>query len=115
MKRTVALLMIVTASWLTLTVAGHAAPQRNAHIVGGIRLCGGPAPGRCFFQGGVVLLYRGSHLLATQHTNRQAQFSFTVSPGRYTLEARTGGVARKQTFLAHAHRTTHANILIPIP
>jgi hypothetical protein len=97
------------------TATGNASvPARNARVVGAIRLCGGPAPGRCFSQDGFVsVLDSQHHLVSSQHT-RHARFSFNLAPGAYTLEAKTGGTARRVTVLAQAHKTTKANIVIPI-
>jgi hypothetical protein len=95
-------------------VGAASSGSRDARVVGVIRLCGGPAPGRCFTQNGTVLVYSGQRLVATLRTNH-AKFSTELAPGSYALEAQTGGTHRRVTVIARAHKTTVANIVIPIP
>jgi hypothetical protein len=115
--RRAAVIVIFLALVVFPTYGDAGTSSHSARIVGSIRLCGGPAPGRCFSQAGTVTLYNAQqHLLSTKHT-KSGRFSFTVSPGTYTLQAGVGGTARtgKQTVVAHAHRTTKVNVVIPIP
>jgi hypothetical protein len=115
--RRVAVLLAVTGALLAFAASGLAKSSgSNARVVGVIRLCGGPAPGRCFNQDGVVSV-RASHLklIASQHTKRAA-FAFSLPPGHYTLEATTGGTrSRRLPVDARAHTTIKVNVVIPIP
>ncbi len=117
MKRAAVLVIFVVLVLLPACGNASASPH-GARIDGSIRLCGGPAPGRCFSQEGTVALYDAQHhLLSTQHTRHGGRFSFAVSPGTYTLQAGIAGAARvgKQTVVARAHKTTKMNVVIPIP
>lgn len=91
------------------------APLRgDAHVSGLIRLCGGPAPGRCFSQNATVtVLGAQGHVVATAKTS-QARFSFALPPGTYTLIATTGGTRGQRKVVLTANQTVQANIIIPI-
>lgn len=113
MKRTAPALALLVC---LLAGVSSATPPRGEGVVSGvIRLCGGPAPGRCFTQNGVVTVTSSEgKVVATEHT-KHAKFSFDLQPGTYALEARTGGTRGKQTVLARRGKTTTANVVIPIP
>lgn len=106
----------VVAVLVACTATGNASTStHDARIVGAIRLCGGPAPGRCFSQNGVVsVLDSQHHVVSSQHT-RHARFSFNLTPGTYALEAKTGGTRGELMVVARAHKTTKVNVVIPIP
>ena len=91
MKRTI-LLATLVGTLVIGSASGHArAPARDGRVVGVIRLCGGPAPGGCFTQDGIVLaLDAQKQIVARDHT-KHAAFSFELPAGTYVLEARTGG------------------------
>jgi len=91
------------------------APLRgDAHVSGVIRLCGGPAPGRCFSQNATVtVLDAEGQVVATART-RQARFAFALPPGAYTLVATTGGTGGRRRVVLSAGRTVQANIVIAI-
>lgn len=113
MRRTVVALSILTA--LSLTSAAASSPARTARVTGLIRLCGGPAPGRCFTQDGIVSVLNSQHkVIASEHT-KHAAFAFELAPGTYTLQATTGGTRGQKTVTARAHTTTKANVVIGIP
>jgi hypothetical protein len=86
----------------------------DAHVSGLVRLCGGPAPGRCFSQDATVtVLDAQGQVVATGKTS-QARFSFSLPPGTYTLVARTGGTRGQRKVVLKANQTVQANIVIPI-
>jgi hypothetical protein len=115
MKRAAFLLIFIGVLLASASPGVATTPARDGHVVGVIRLCGGPHPGRCFTQDGVVLaLNAQQHTLATEHTHHAA-FSFVLPAGTYTLEAKTGGTRGRQTVLVRRGKTTTANIVIPIP
>jgi hypothetical protein len=115
MKRTV-LLATLMCTLLVSAASGQASmPARDGRVVGVIRLCGGPAPGRCFTQDGVVLALNDQHQIVVSHHTQHAAFSFELPAGIYTLEAKTGGTRGKQTVLIRRGKTTTANVVIPIP
>ena len=86
----------------------------DAHVSGLVRLCGGPAPSRCFPQDATVtVLAAQGQVVATGKTS-QARFSFSLPPGTYTLVARTGGTRGQRKVVLKANQTVQANIVIPI-
>lgn len=108
--------LIFTGALLATAAPGAATtPAHDGRVVGVIRLCGGPAPGRCFTQDGVVLVRNAQRqTVASEHTHHAA-FSFGLLAGTYTLEAKTGGTRGTQTVLVRRGKTTTANVVIPIP
>jgi hypothetical protein len=87
----------------------------DADVSGLVRLCGGPAPSRCFYQDATVtVLDPRSEVVATGKTSH-ARFFFSLPPGTYTLVARTGGTRGQRKVTLTAHHTMQANIVIPIP
>ena len=94
---------------------GSAATAPRGRVTGLIRLCGGPAPGRCFSQDGSAYVVGPRHrVIAKQHT-RHARFTFLLPPGRYTLFAQTGGTRGQRSILIKAGQVLHANVVIAIP
>jgi hypothetical protein len=118
MKRAAAPIVLLLSLAISdgLVTSGEARSlHRDARVVGVIRLCGGPAPGRCFSQDGTVsVIDSKGHLVASQQTKKGA-FSFLLAPARYILQASTGGTRGRTSIVARAHRTTTARILIAIP
>jgi hypothetical protein len=107
----ISLAVVALLSWGASGMAGAVAQGR---VNGSIRLCGGPAPSRCFLRDGTVSALRGERVVATEKTEH-ARFSFALAPGRYTLLARTGGTRGEREVSIVANRTLHANIVIPVP
>jgi hypothetical protein len=103
----------VVAQRLSTELSKLTAPASgDAHVTGLIRLCGGPAPGRCFTQTATVsVLDRAGDVVATERTSH-GRFSFALPPGTYTLVASIGG-ARRTVALA-AGDSKHENILVGI-
>jgi len=88
--------------------------EGSARVTGLVRLCGGPAPSRCFSQRAAVgVLDRAGEVVAVQATTR-ARFSFSLPPGTYSLVATTGGATGRHTVTLIAGHTVHANIVVPI-
>lgn len=113
-RRVVLVVLLTAAAALTVALSAGAATRHDARVVGHIRLCGGPAPGRCSSQRGVVSVYRRHHLVARQHS-AHGRFRFNLAPGRYTLTARSSGAHCPSRHVhARAHRTVRANIVCPI-
>jgi len=84
-------------------------------VSGSIRLCGGPAPSRCFDQEGTVsVLGRHDRLVATQRTVH-SRFSFTLPAGTYTLIVRDGDVRGQRQVRIGAGQTLRANVVIAVP
>src|ERR1700734_2823416 len=115
MRRTVLLATLTGALLVCAASVQASTPARDGRVVGVIRLCGGPAPGRCFTQDGTVTATNSKGQLVATDQTKHAAFSFNLRPGSYTLEARTGGTRRKQTVLVQRGKTTTANVVIPIP
>ncbi len=69
-----------------------------ATVVGHIRLCGGPAPSRCWTSGslvGQVVADNSSNVWVAMSQQHKGRFHFTIAtPGRYTFKAMGTG---KQT------------------
>jgi hypothetical protein len=115
MKRVAVLVACAVALVCVAAFAGGSTVPRNARVIGVIRLCGGPFPGRCFTQDGSVFVLDSKHkVVASQHT-RHAYFSFVLRPGDYKLVAKTGGTRVERSVVAKAHRTVHASIVIAVP
>jgi hypothetical protein len=117
MKRARATFALLTVIAIVPAVSQAGTSQaHDARVVGVIRLCGGPAPGGCFNQNGVVSVLNSEHqVVASEHTTHAGAFAFELAPGAYTLQASTGGTHGRNTVVAHAHKTTTANVVIPIP
>jgi hypothetical protein len=101
------LLAVVAASGATTTPRGR--------VTGLIRLCGGPAPGRCFSQDGRAYVLGARHRIVETQQTRRARFSFLLPPGQYTLVAKTGGTRGQRAIAIKAHQVLHANIVIAVP
>jgi hypothetical protein len=101
---------------LVLASASSAVTASNdGRVMGSIRLCGGPAPGRCFDQDGTVVVFNSRHRIAATQRTRRTRFSFALPPGNYTLRATTGDTRGQRSVAIKAHRTLHANVVIPVP
>jgi hypothetical protein len=108
---------LLLAAAMTALVAGTATAEmqtRTAKVLGVIRLCGGPAPSRCFHQNGLVSAIGTSGRVVASERTRHASFSFALAPGRYTLVATTGGALGQRQITLAAHETLHVNVVIPI-
>jgi len=108
-------LVLSSVCAVALLACACASAARDGRVSGSIRLCGGPAPSRCFDQDGTVsVLGRHDRLLATQRT-AHSRFSFTLPAGSYTLLARTGGTRAQRRVAITAARTLRVNIVIAVP
>lgn len=113
--RSIAVIAASAALLLGLVAASGAPTAPRGRVTGLIRLCGGPAPGRCWSQDGTAyVLGARQRIVGTQQT-RQARFSFLLPPGQYTLVAKTGGTRGQRAITIKAHQVLHANIVIPVP
>jgi hypothetical protein len=108
--RRVAVMAGCVAALLFIAAAGRATTTPYGRVIGLIRLCGGPPPGRCFSRDGTAYLLSGHRVLATQKT-RHARFSFVAEPGDYTLTATSGGLHGRRPIDVSAGRVVHANIV----
>jgi len=95
-----------------------------ATVVGHIRLCGGPAPGRCWTSGslvGQVVADNSSNLWVAMSQQHKGRFRFTIAtPGRYTFRAmgtgkQTNAVLAKTSATVRAGATTNVVLTIPVP
>ena len=95
-----------------------------ATVVGHIRLCGGPAPGRCWTSGslvGQVVADNSSNVWVAMSQQHKGRFRFTIAtPGRYTFRAmgtgkQTNAVLAKTSATVHAGATTNVVLTIPVP
>jgi len=86
----------------------------DAHVAGLIRLCGGPAPSRCFSQDGTVTVLDSHGQVVAAAKTRHARFALSLPPGTYSLVARTGGARGERTVVLGAGRTVHANVVVGI-
>jgi hypothetical protein len=87
----------------------------DAHVSGLVRLCGGPAPSRCFSQDATItVLDSHGEVVATAKTS-QARFSLSLPAGTYTLVAGTHAPRGERKVSLKANQTVQANIVIPIP
>ena len=108
-------LLVSSVCAVALLACASASAARDGRLIGSIRLCGGPAPGRCFEQDGTVsVLGRHDRLVATQRT-AHASFSFALPAGSYTLLARTGGTRGQRQIRITAGLTLRTNIVIAVP
>jgi hypothetical protein len=114
MRRTALLTGFVAVLLLAVVATGRASSTTRGRVTGLIRLCGGPAPGRCFLQNGTVSVIGPRNLVVAKQTTRHAQFLFLLAPGQYTLLAKTDSIQRERTVVVKAHQLVHANIVIPI-
>ncbi|MGA2470618.1 MAG: hypothetical protein ABSG64_08010 [Solirubrobacteraceae bacterium] len=112
MKR---LTVIVTCAALLGAACAASAAPRDAHLTGLLRLCGGPAPGRCYTENGTVEVLDAQHrVVASQHT-QGGRFSFLLAPGSYTLTTRMSDLRAQRPVTLEAHQTLHANLIIAVP
>jgi hypothetical protein len=95
-----------------------------ATVVGHIRLCGGPAPGRCWTSGslvGQVVADNSSNVWVAMSQQHKGRFRFTIAtPGRYTFRAmgtgkQTNAVLAKTSATVQAGVTTNVVLTIPVP
>lgn len=91
----------------------------DAHVMGVIRLCGGPfaqgrASTRCSSQDGTVTVVDSQGRVAATARTSHARFSLSLPPGTCTLIAETGGTRGQRTVVLTANRTVQANIVIPV-
>jgi hypothetical protein len=108
-------LLVSSLCALALLGCGSASAGLDGRVTGSIRLCGGPAPGRCFDQDGTVsVLGRHDRLVATQRAVH-AHFAFALPAGSYTLVARTGGTRGQRQVRIKAGRTLRVNVVIAVP
>lgn len=92
-----------------------AAPLRgDARVAGLIRLCGGPAPSRCFSQDATVTVLDAQGQVVATAKSSHARFAFSLPPGTYSLIASTGGVRGERKVVLKADRTVQATIVVPI-
>ena len=115
MRRTAVLVGSVAVLLLAVVATGRATGTARGRVTGLIRLCGGPAPGRCFSQNGEVSVVAAGELVVAKQETRDARFSFLLVPGKYTLVATTGGAQRERKIVVKAHRLLRANVVIPVP
>lgn len=102
---------------LTTPVTGIRWPR----VAGHLRLCGGPAPGRCFIEN----INGNDRILAVDSKGRWlaiapvrgGRFSFTIArPGRYTFKLVAGRqVVKTRRQSVAMGRTTRVVFLIPVP
>jgi hypothetical protein len=92
-----------------------------ATVRGRLRLCGGPAPGRCYIENldnhdRVIVTGSNGKWLATAAVNH-GRFAFKIaSPGTYTFGFYTGNtLVRKLRERVTLGKTTRVVFLIPIP
>jgi hypothetical protein len=98
-------------------VAGTAtaAPLPNdAEVVGLIRVCGGPPPGRCVHRDAVIFVIDPGHKVVASKRTLHGRFAFALAPGRYNLVATWAGPWVERAVTLTAHQTLHVNIVIPI-
>jgi hypothetical protein len=100
---------------LGIAVPSGAVTAPHGRVTGLIRLCGGPAPGRCFSQDGTayIVLGPGHRVMASQKT-QHARFSFSLPPGHYTVVAKTGGTRGQRPIVIKANQVLRANVVIAI-
>jgi hypothetical protein len=113
MKR---LAVLVTCT-VALRVAGAAsAAPRDARLIGLLRLCGGPPPGRCSDDNGnnIFLINSHRHVVASQRAHH-GRFSFLVVPGSYTISINFGGFNVRRSVTLAAHQTRHVDITVAVP
>ena len=103
------------AALLASAAAGAANTTARGEVTGVIRLCGGPAPGRCFTQDGTVYVLGLRNRELTMQRTRHARFSFHLPAGRYTLLAKTGGTRGEQPIAIRPGVVLHANVVIAVP
>jgi hypothetical protein len=109
--RRIAVLVCAVAVLLAVADAGCASTAPRGRVTGLIRVCGGPAPGRCRSDDGTAyVLGARRRVLATQET-RHARFSFLMPPGRYTLAAMADGMRDQRSIIVKADVVLHANIV----
>jgi hypothetical protein len=106
-----AVLIGVVAATLSVSLAACGGVRRNARVSGVVRLCGGPAPGRCFTESvRVSVTGPGDHVVARAHPSN-GRFSFDLAPGIYTVSAQASGyLIGMVSIRALAGRTTNADI-----
>jgi hypothetical protein len=107
------LLLAVGAALAVVGVAGcgGTSVRHDARVSGSVKLCGGPAPGRCFTeQVHVAVLDADKHVVASSNPSH-GRFSFSLASGAYTVLATNGGqTVGKTSVRAVAGQTRHANI-----
>jgi len=93
-----------------------AAPFRgDARVSGLVRLCGGPAPARCFSQDATIAALDAQGQVVSTGRTSEARFSLSLPPGSYTLVASTGGTRGERHVVLHANKTVQVNIVIAVP
>jgi hypothetical protein len=95
-----------------------------ATVVGHIRLCGGPAPSRCWTSGsmvGQVVADNSSNVWVAMSQQHKGRCRFTIAtPGHYTFRAmgtgkQTNAVLAKTSATVRAGVTTNVVLTIPVP
>jgi hypothetical protein len=104
----------------TLALASPSSAAVNALIVGKLQNCGGPprhgGHSSCFLQPrAVVSAFNAQRRLVAKETITNGHFSFWLSPGTYTLRAKTSDSRKaKRSATVKAHQTVHANLVFHI-
>jgi hypothetical protein len=129
-----ATVVLVAAANAVGSVAVAHAPARSATVVGYVQVCGGPAPGRCFFEtigfcqapegcvtsDRVTAISEAGRAVTTQRLHH-ARFRLHLAPGRYTIELVGDGrhvhgrVMQRKTVIARSHRTTVIRFFFAVP
>ncbi len=132
-----ALLVVCSALIGGLGVGSSVAARRlagTATVTGYVRLCGGPAPGRCYIEevgfcqppqgcvtsDRVAAIDARGRRVATQRLHH-ARFTLHLAPGRYTIELLGDGrrvhgrVMQRRKVRAEAHRTAVVRFFFAIP
>ncbi|HEY1775743.1 MAG TPA: hypothetical protein VGG41_06245 [Solirubrobacteraceae bacterium] len=115
MRRVVVTISCAAFLLLTFAAAGGARNVVRGRVTGLVRLCGGPAPGRCFSNQATVSVVTSRHVVVAKQQTRDGRFSFALVPGGYTLVARTGDLRRERPIVIRANRLLHANIVFSVP
>ena len=108
---------LVLSSFCVVALLGcqSASAARDGHVTGSVRLCGGPAPARCYaLEGTISVLGRHDRLVASQRT-AHSRFSFTLPAGGYTFLARAGDVHGQRQVHIEAGQTLRVNVVISVP
>jgi hypothetical protein len=104
----------LTLAWVTSVVLAGRPFLPSARVVGTVRRCGGPSPGRCTLQHARVSMLSAGHGIVARGTTWRGHFAFRVRPGRYTVVAMTDGMRLRRLVRARARAVLTLSLVFDV-
>jgi Carboxypeptidase regulatory-like domain len=106
---------LVLGFFAPTALAGHSHPFRGAAtLVGRIRACGGPPPGRCRLATARVIATNDNTGASASGTAKSGKFSYRLRPGTYTVVVKFSGSKQQRRVVVPRHETTRVRFTFHI-